>query len=138
SSAVPRMSTDWYGFSVADAVWLTLGSRVRFLAFWRPAVVENSTKSPSLTIQITVVCGPPSGFSVATVATFLPSSSLRVSSLNFTGTASPFYSATRVHCLHATGARAESFPAPGRGLVLPVTPDDRPLRHEDHDLRLDY
>jgi hypothetical protein len=35
-------------------------------------------KSPSLTIQTTVVCGPPSGFSVATVATFLPSNSLRV------------------------------------------------------------
>ena len=55
---------------------------------------EKSTKSPSLTIQTTEVCCPPSGFSVATVATFLPSSSLRVSWSNLTATASPFCSAT--------------------------------------------
>jgi hypothetical protein len=66
----------------------------QILAFWRVAVVEKSTKSPSLTIQTIEVCGPPSGFSVATVATFLPSSSLRVSWSNLAATASPFYLAT--------------------------------------------
>jgi hypothetical protein len=38
SSAVPRMSTDWYGFSASKTVRLTRGSRARFLAFWRPPV----------------------------------------------------------------------------------------------------
>jgi len=50
-------------------------------------VVENSTVSPSRMIQTTEECGPPSGFRVATMAKFLPSSNLRVASLNVTATA---------------------------------------------------
>ena len=46
--------------------------------------------SPSLTMQTTEVCGPPSRFSVVTMAKFRLSSSSRVSSLNATDTSSPF------------------------------------------------
>jgi hypothetical protein len=45
-------------------------------------VVENATVSPSRKIQTTDVWGPPSGFTVATVAKFLPSSRSRVASSN--------------------------------------------------------
>lgn len=45
-----------------------------------PAVVENRTVSPSLSIQTTDVCGLPSSLRVATAAKFFPSSSARVSS----------------------------------------------------------
>jgi hypothetical protein len=65
-------------------VTLTRGSRARLRAFWRPAAVENSTASPSRAIQTTEVWGPPSAFSVATVAKLRPSSSSRISGLNGT------------------------------------------------------
>jgi hypothetical protein len=45
-------------------------------------VVENSTVSPSRAIHTTEVCGPPSRFSVATVAKFRPSSRSRISGVN--------------------------------------------------------
>jgi hypothetical protein len=129
------MSTDSYEFSASKTVRLTRASRARFRAFWRRAVVEKSTKSPSRTIQTTEVCGPPSGFSVATVATFLPSSSLRVSSLNVTGTASPVLFSNLSSLLALNFARGLN-PSPHRveGRALPATTADRLLRRDCADL----
>src|SRR5262249_22418332 len=86
SSAVPRISTDWYGFAVSNTVRLTRGSRVRLSTLRRVESAENSTVSPSRRIHTTEVCGPPSGFTVATVAKFLPSRSSRVVSSSTTAT----------------------------------------------------
>src|SRR5690348_5575926 len=86
SSTVPRSSTDWYGFAVSNTVRLIRGSLVRFRTLRRVAIAENSTVSPSRKIHTTEVCGPPSGFTVATVAKFLPSRSSRVVSSSTTAT----------------------------------------------------
>src|SRR6059058_5476992 len=82
SSARPRISTESYGFSKSKTVTATRGSRARLRAFCLSLVIEKSTESPSRRNQTTEACGPPSGFTVATVAKFLPSKILRVAASN--------------------------------------------------------
>ena len=95
TSAVPRISADWYGLAVSNTVRLTRGSRARLSTLRRVAIAENSTVSPSRRIHTTEAWGPPSGFSVATVAKFLPSRSLRATSSRATATGpSPLYVAS--------------------------------------------
>src|SRR5262249_2447411 len=65
---------------MSNTVSATRGSLARLRAFCLSLVTEKSTASPSRRYQTTEVCGPPSGFTVATVAKFLPSRILRVGS----------------------------------------------------------
>src|SRR5262249_31509556 len=117
SSAVPRSSTDWYGFARADTVRLPRGPLVRFSTLRRDATAENSTVSPSRKIHTTEACGPPSGFTVATVAKFLPSRSLRVVSSSTTAT-EPVPLAWSLPALAAQN-RARRHDLPGRYLTPP-------------------